>query len=120
VAVAAAADIVEMLHSPGLRRFAVECAFLGGARAAVDHLVVGDHHQFLGRGDAGDADCVQLLLDAHHHAVVNHYEVRIGIDDIARPDGLEAALLREHFFNCGHSHGDFLRVVSCGFSAVRE
>ena len=85
VAVAAAADVVEILHAPRARRVAVEGAALGRARAAVDHVVVGDHDDFVGRREAVDAERVELALGAHHDAVVDHDEVGRGKDHVAGP-----------------------------------
>ena len=66
-----------------LRRRAVDDAEFGGARAAVDHLVVGHHHDFVGCGEAVDAERIEFAPGAAHHAVVDHDEVGIRIDDVA-------------------------------------
>ena len=107
MAVAAAADVEKVFNSPLPRGLAVERAALGGAGAAVDHVVVGDHHHFFRSGETIDADGVEFALGAHHHPVVDHDEIGIGIDDVARAHLCRAAFLREHFFDRRHAHGSF-------------
>ena len=55
MAVAAAADVIKILDAPGLGGVAVDNAEFGGARAAVDDLVIGHHHHLVGGGEAVDA-----------------------------------------------------------------
>jgi hypothetical protein len=104
VAVSAAPHVEEILHAPVPRRPAVEVSALGGARAAVDHVVIG-HHDDLVRGrEAVDAQGVELALGAHHHPVVDHDEVRHGVEDLARLHRGPAACPGEYLFNSRHSH----------------
>ncbi|MNC85269.1 hypothetical protein D3C83_08600 [compost metagenome] len=104
MAVAAASHVEELFHAPLCRSLAVECAALGRARAAVNHVVIGDHHHFLRRGHAVDAERVEFALGAHHHAVVDHDEVGIGVDHVAGAHHCLAAFHGEGFFDCGHAH----------------
>ena len=104
VTMTAAAHVEELLHAPLPRRFAVVRTALGGARAAVDHVVVGDHHDLVRSGEASDAERIELALRAHHHPVVDHDEVGVRVDHVARLHARDAAFAREGFFNRGESH----------------
>ncbi len=75
MAVPAAADVEKVFDAPGFGGGAVERAHLGRARAAVDHFVVGHHHDLVGRGETVDADGVEFALGAAHDTVVNHDEI---------------------------------------------
>ncbi len=84
VPVSAAAYVKKMPDAPCLGRRAVDHAEFSRACAAVNHLVIGNHHNFVGRGEAIDAERVELAPRAAHHAIVNHDEIGVRIDDVAR------------------------------------
>jgi hypothetical protein len=74
--------------------------------------VIGHHDNLVGTGEAIDAERVQLALRAANEAVVDHDEVRIRVDDVARPDRRTARLERKHLFDCRHSHCTFAFMLS--------
>ncbi len=120
VAVAAAADIEKVFHTPLRRGLAVECAAFRRARAAVDHVMIGDHDHLVRRGEAVDAERIELAFRAHHHAVVNHDEVGIRGNHVAGAHRGFAALPGKYFFNgseCGHQDSS-VTVRGYGYGAA--
>src|SRR5258706_13404825 len=104
VAMSALAGIEELPDTPFPRSAAVESAALHGELVGVQNVVIGDHHDFVGVGEARNAERVELALGRRYHAVVYHDEIGHRVDDFAWLDGGNAARAREYFFNRGHSH----------------
>src|SRR6476620_6139783 len=102
--------IVESLHAPRRRRLPIESTARNGALVQIHHIMVGDHHDAIGIEQASNAELIELLLRAHHHAVVNDDELGRRIDDLACPHAFKSAGAGEYFFGCRHAH--------CGCSPV--
>ena len=119
VAVAAAPDIVKILYAPLFGGLPVERATFGGACAAVNHVMVADHHHFVRRSKTVDAERIELAFRTHHHAVVNHDEVRVGEHHVAGTHRRLATLGGEHLFDGGHAHDTVPSVMPIISSAAR-